>query len=85
MTEMARRPKLEGVEKKLGKKFPILLCGLLNEFGMEKTAELLGIAVSTLRFYLWKHNVTKMWVVLDDRTAEFTEIPEGFEDFRYGT
>ena len=75
---MGRKPKLGDVEERLGEKFPVLLCGLLNEFGLERTAELLGVAVSTLRSYLWKHNVEKMWVVLDDRTAEFAEIPEEF-------
>jgi len=67
---MGRRRKLRELEGKLGKKFPYFLCGLLNAYGLDKTAEMLKINPKTLYEYLYRYNIAKMWVILSDPNIE---------------
>jgi len=73
---MPRKRKFEALENRLGEKLPVLVCGLLNKYGIEKTAEMLGVTVLTLRIELARLGIEKRWVALNPTIWELVEEEE---------
>jgi len=73
---MGRKRKFEALEARLGDKLPLLICGLLNKYGIEKTAKLLGMTVLTLRIELARLGIAKRWVRLNPTVWELIEEEE---------
>jgi len=76
---MARRRKLEEIQKKLGVRYPYFLCGLLNRYGLKGAAKELGVHWRTLQLEIMRAGIVRRWVVMDEILEELERLMEGGE------